>query len=156
MKIHIETNVQDDDFNTSICFMEVGNDRKRYWEQFYEKYVKISDQCTSTVRIDETDDPTTVRKQVKEQDVRLDELTTVLRLLRRKNFYMRRGFVTVMRRRKKSKMKQISQLTDLCLITVLLMKAILGSIRNILAMILPCLPLANGQTVSLISCSLLA
>ena len=77
MRIHIETNVQDEDFNTSICFMEVGNDRKRYWEQFYEKYEKISDQCTSTVGIDEIDDPTTVRKRVKEHDVVIDELTTI-------------------------------------------------------------------------------
>ena len=76
---------------------EVESDRKRYWEKFYEKYEKMADDCTSTVGIDEIDDPSkleeaqklqegssiefpvskTVRKWVKDHGDVIDELTTI-------------------------------------------------------------------------------
>jgi len=75
----------------------VETDRKRYWENFYEKYEKMADECKSTVGIDEIDDPSkieeaqklqegtkiefpvskTVRKWVKEHGDVIDELTTI-------------------------------------------------------------------------------
>jgi len=76
---------------------QVENDRKKYWDQFFEKYEELGAECTSTVGLEDIDKPDlvaeglrgvkrrnlefpvskTLRTWVEQHEDEIDELTTI-------------------------------------------------------------------------------
>lgn len=76
---------------------QVENERKKYWDQFFEKYEKLGAECASTVGLDDIDKPDvveeglrgvkrrnlelpvskTLRTWIEEHEDEIDELTTI-------------------------------------------------------------------------------